>query len=258
MKKLFAVAAASLLVLAGCGNGGDGANAPEGEAPKKIVALTNSGYAPYEIRNTSGELEGFDIDLMNAIAEELNYEVEWKDIDFDALIGALQAGQGDLVIAGMSPDPTRAEQVDFSEIYYQSEEETANFVMCKEDSGINKTEDLKDKTVGVQIGTIQESAVNEIKDDFNLTVDNRKSYGDMVQEIKNGRIDFVVIEKAIADEYMANNAGLKVFQLETDSENSTGNAIAYKKGSALKAEIDTVIKKMKENGEMQKLIDKYF
>lgn len=252
LMKLCTVSMLSLAVLAGCSSTGEKSD------QKKITVLTNSGYAPYEVRDTSGNLEGFDVDLMNAIAEKKGYEIEWKDIDFDALIGALQAGQGDLVIAGMSPDPKRAEEVDFSEIYYQSEADTTNFVLCKDDGSIESTEDIKGKTVGVQIGTIQETAVNEIKDGYSLNIDSRKNYGDMVQEIKNGRIDFVVVEQAIGEKYMENNEGMKMFKLETESTNSTGNAIAYKKGSALKAEIDEVIKEMKDNGEMQKLIDKWF
>lgn len=264
MKKLLTIALTGLITLslAGCGNGGDGNQAEPSTSPentKKIIALTNSGYPKYEERTPEGELIGFDIDLMHAIGKELGYEIEWKDIDFDSLIGALKAGQGDLVIAGMTPDPKRAEEVDFSEIYYQSKEETANFVMCKKDSGIKETADIKGKIAGVQIGTIQESAVNEIKDEFELKIENRKSYGDLVQEVNNGRIDFVVFEKAIADKYLENNEDLMVFQLVSDAEDSTGNAIAYKKGNdALREEIDVVIKKMQENGEMQVLIDKWF
>lgn len=265
MKKLLTVLIAGLMsvTLAGCGNGGEGNNADpavSGDSTKKIVALTNSGYPKYEERTPSGELVGFDIDLMNAIGKKLGYEIEWKDIDFDALIGGLQSGQGDLVIAGMSPDPKRAEEVDFSDIYYQSEDETANFVLCKKDSGIKETADIKGKIAGVQIGTIQESAVTAIKDEYGLTIENRKSYGDLVQEVNNGRIDFVVFEKAIADEYLENNENLVVFQLQAEAaKNSTGNAIAFKKGSdALREEINGVIKEMQDNGEMQVLIDKWF
>ena len=71
MKKLFAVAAASLLILAGCGSNDNASDA--GNAGKKLTVLTNSGYAPYEVRNTDGELEGFDIELTEMIAKELGY-----------------------------------------------------------------------------------------------------------------------------------------------------------------------------------------
>lgn len=257
MKKLLVLAAASLMVLAGCGNGGSG-DAAGGEA-KKLTVLTNSGYAPYEVRNTDGELEGFDIELTELIAKELGYsEVVWEDIDFDALIGSVNSGKGDMVAAGLSPTPDRAEGAELSDSYYTSDEETANFVLTLKDGDIKETADIKDKTVGIQIGTIQEAAVNEIKDEYNLTTDARKSYGDMVQEIKNGRMDFVVVEKAIAEEYIKTNPELSYFQLEAEG-NSTGNCFAFKKGNTeLRDQVNEAIKKLQDNGELDKLIEKWF
>ena len=257
MKKLFAVAAASLLILAGCGSNDNASDA--GNAGKKLTVLTNSGYAPYEVRNTDGELEGFDIELTEMIAKELGYDgVTWEDIDFDALIGAVNSGKGDMVAAGLSPTKERAEGAELSDVYYSSEEETANFVLTLKDGDIKKTEDIKDKKVGIQVGTIQESAVNAIKDEYNLTTDARKSYGDMVQEIKNKRIDFVVVEKAIADKYVETNPELAYFQLDAEG-NSTGNCFAFKKGNnELKDEVNAAIKKLQENGEIDKLVAKWF
>ena len=257
MKKLLVLAAASLMVLAGCGNGGNGGESG-GEA-KKLTVLTNSGYAPYEVRNTDGELEGFDIELTEMIAKELGYsEVVWEDIDFDALIGSVNSGKGDMVAAGLSPTPKRAEGAELSDSYYSSDEETANFVLTLKDGDIKETADIKDKTVGIQIGTIQESAVNAIQEEYNLTTDARKSYGDMVQEIKNGRLDFVVVEKAIAEEYMKTNPELTYFQLEAEG-NSTGNCFAFKKGNTeLRDQVNEAIKKLQDNGELDKLIDKCF
>lgn len=257
MKKLLVLAAASLMVLAGCGNGGNGGES--GGKAKKLTVLTNSGYAPYEVRNTDGELEGFDIELTEMIAKELGYsEVVWEDIDFDALIGSVNSGKGDMVAAGLSPIPKRAEGAELSDSYYSSDEETANFVLTLKDGDIKETADIKDKTVGIQIGTIQESAVNAIQEEYNLTTDARKSYGDMVQEIKNGRLDFVVVEKAIAEEYMKTNPELTYFQLEAEG-NSTGNCFAFKKGNTeLRDQVNEAIKKLQDNGELDKLIDKWF
>lgn len=255
MKKLLVVAAMSLLVLAGCGS-----NEYKSDFKgKPITVLTNSGYPPYEIRNTNGELEGFDIELTELIAKELGAsEVIWEDIDFDALIGAVNSGKGDMVAAGLSPTPDRAKGAELSDVYYSSDEETANFVLTLKDGDIKKTEDIKGKKVGIQIGTIQEAAVNEIKDEYELKTDARKSYGDMVQEIKNKRIDFVVVEKAIADKYIETNPELSYFQLEAEG-NSTGNCFAFKKGNTdLKEDVDKAIKKLQDNGEIDKLVEKWF
>lgn len=254
MKKLFTLAALSLLVLTGCGS-----EYKSDFKDKSITVLTNSGYPPYEIRNTQGELEGFDIELTELIAKELGAsEVIWEDIDFDALIGAVNSGKGDMVAAGLSPTPERQKGAELSDVYYSSEEETANFVLTLKDGDIKKTEDIKGKKVGIQIGTIQESAINEIKDDFELKTDARKSIGDMVQEIKNKRIDFVVVEKAIADKYAETNPELSYFQLEAEG-NSTGNCFAFQKGNTdLRDDVNKAIKKLQDNGEIDKLVDKWF
>ena len=254
MKKLFTLAALSLLVLTGCGS-----EYKTDFKDKPITVLTNSGYPPYEIRNTHGVLEGLDIELTELIAKELGAsEVIWEDIDFDALIGAVNSGKGDMVAAGLSPTKERAEGAELSDVYYSSEEETANFVLTLKDGDIKKTEDIKGKKVGIQIGTIQESAVNEIKDDYELKTDARKSIGDMVQEIKNKRVDFVVVEKAIVDKYVETNPELSYFQLEAEG-NSTGNCFAFQKGNTdLRDDVNKAIKKLQDNGEIDKLVEKWF
>lgn len=90
-----------------------------------------------------------------------------------------------------------------------------------------------------------------------LTVDTRKEYADIVQEILNGKIDFMVCEQSMADNYTTAYDELTSFPLGV-GEDSAGNAIAFQKGSELKAEFDKEILAMKESGELQDLIDKWF
>ncbi len=258
MKKLMMMLAAGMLVLAGCGNGGNEGSGDDGEKKGKWVIATVAPYEPYEMINeNTNELEGFDIDLGNAIAEKLGYEIEWQNLEFDAALLAVQQGQVDMAIAGLSPEPDRLEVMDFSEVYYQDETQTTNTVVTMKDKGYQSANDLKGKIAGVQNGTIQQTAVEGIAEEYNITVETRKEYADIVQEILNGNIDFMVCEQAMADNNTAVYSELISFPLGVGND-STGNAIAYKKGSDLKAEIDPVIQEMKENGEMQKLIDKWF
>lgn len=256
LKKLTALALAGLMTigLTGCGNGGSFQPVKEGT----LTVLTNSGYAPYEVVNTKGELEGFDVELVNLIAEKLNLNVEFVDMDFDGLITAVNSGRGDVVAAGLSPTAERGEAATLSDVYYKGDEETVNYVLARKDSGINSMADIKGKTVGVQIGTIQETAVTSVKDEYNLTLDNRKGYTDMVQEVLNKRMDFVVMEKAVADEHVALHDELQVWKLEA-GEDSQGNVFAFKKGNdELKDKFNTAIKELSDSGELQKLVDKWF
>ncbi len=256
MKKLVMMLAVGMMVLSGCGNGSS--DKQGSDEKKKWTIATVAPYEPYEMINEkTNELEGFDIELGEAIAAKLGYEIEWQNLEFDASLLAVQQGQVDMVIAGLSPEPDRLEVMDFSEVYYQDETQTTNTVVTLKDKGYQSVADLKGKIAGVQNGTIQQSAVEGIAEEYALTIETRKEYADIVQEILNGNIDFMVCEQAMADNNIAVYSELTSFPLGVGND-SSGNAIAFKKGSALKAEIDPVIQEMKENGEMKKLIDKWF
>lgn len=259
MKKLLTVAVAGLVLagLAGCGSKESGSKDSVDLEGKTLVVTTAAPYEPYETMTEDGKLVGFDIDLGNALAEKMGFTIEWQNLEFDAALLAVQSGQADMVMAGVSPTEERLKVLDFSEVYYQDEADTANTVITLKDKGYASIEDLKGKTVGVQNGTIQQEAVEGIAEEYGLTVETRKEYADIAQEILNGNIDFMVCEKAMAE-------GLKETYKQLDSfllgvgEGSEGNAIGFKKGSEYKAAFDKAIQEMKDSGEMQKLIDKWF
>lgn len=252
MKKLLTVALAGIMLtgLVGCSTKNDAAN-------KTIKITTAAPYEPYETMNEKGELEGFDIDLGNAIAEKLGTKIEWQNLEFDAALLAVQSGQADMVMAGVSPTAERKKVLDFSEVYYQDEGDTANTIVTLNDKGYATIADLKGKTVGVQNGTIQQESVEAIATEYGLKVETRKEYADIAQEILNGNFDFMVCEKAMATKLSETYNQLGSFLLGV-GEGSEGNAIGFKPGSTLKADVDKVITEMKDNGEMQKLIDKWF
>ena len=245
---------AAMLMLAGCG----GSNGAADDGSKVLKVVTVAPYEPYEmVSDTTGELEGFDIDLANTLADKLGYTLEWQNLEFDAALLAVQQGKADFAIAGLSPTPTRKEVMDFSEIYYQDSAETVNTVVCLKEDNLKSIDDLKGLKAGVQNGTIQQETVESIMDEYDLTVDTRKEYADIVQEILNGKIDFMVCEQSMADNYTTAYDELTSFPLGV-GEDSAGNAIAFQKGSELKAEFDKEILAMKESGELQDLIDKWF
>ena len=201
MKKMITVLGAAMLMLAGCG----GSNGAADDGSKVLKVVTVAPYEPYEmVSDTTGELEGFDIDLANALADKLGYTLEWQNLEFDAALLAVQQGKADFAIAGLSPTPTRKEVMDFSEIYYQDSAETVNTVVCLKEDNLKSIDDLKGLKAGVQNGTIQQETVESIMDEYDLTVDTRKEYADIVQEILNGKIDFMVCEQSMADNYTMN------------------------------------------------------
>ena len=181
MKKLVLIIL-SLLVISACSK-------PEADT---ITILTSSGYHPFEMVDEAGELIGFDIEFGVAIAKELGKDVEWVDMDFGGIIAALNANQGDMAIAAISPDPKR--DVLFSKSYYTGAEESPFFVLTTKTSGITSSADIANRTVGVQIGTVQEQMINQLKDQFNLNVDQRPSVTQMAMDVDSGRLDLMVVE----------------------------------------------------------------
>lgn len=234
------------LALAACGQNNESDNGESAEDKKVLTMGTSADFAPFESRNTSGEVEGFDIDLAKYIADELGYELEIKDMKFDGLIGALQAKRVDLVLSGMSATEKRAQNVDFSTQYHHSGE---MFITLK-DSEVTSLEQLKGKTVGVQLGTIQEEGARKLQEtvDFEIkAVDNATI---LIQELQSNRIDVAYLDKAVATGYI-NEQGLAGFDDPTSS--SPGMAVAFPKGSELVDEVNQVLKEMEENGKLDEL-----
>lgn len=254
MKKLVSVMMICSLLLVGCGGSKD--DTSKEDAKKEVTVLTSGGYPPYEMVDENGDLYGFDIDVLNAAASIAGYEVKWKDMDFDGIVESIKQNKGDIAIAGLTPTPDRAEQVDFSEPYYTSEE-MKNVVLVKNDSGMKTTDDIKGKTIGVQIGTVQDSIMDGLADEYDLSFKKLKSFADLAQELNKGVIDAIVVEKATATELAAKNENFEYYMLEAGAD-LAGNAMAFKKGSKLKADFDKAITELKDNGELEKLVEKWF
>lgn len=275
MKKrtsILSLAFTSLLaaaVLAGCGTGSQppaqpqagqgqdqGQAAQPGTGKKTLIMATSADYKPYEFHDlTSGkdEIVGFDVDIAKYIGKELGFEVQITDMNFDGLIPALQTKRADFVMAGMTPTDERKRNVDFSEIYYDAK----NSIVSKKESNLTKPEQLAGKKVAVQLGSIQESAAKELAKTVNgMQITSLNKTGEIVEEVKTGRVDAAIMEDTVAKGFVENNPGLQFTVIESNETN--GSAIAFPKGSEHVEAFNKVIKQMQENGEMDKLIKKWF
>lgn len=260
MKKisLFIISLLVVALVSACGTAqnesGENTGAESTSEQKVLKMATSADYPPFEYIDTAkgSEIIGFDIDLVNALAEKTGYKVEVQDMDFNSLIPALQAKQIDLVLAGMTPTPERAENVDFTDIYY-----TANhMIVSLKDNEVKAIEDLEGKTIGVQLGSIQEEKATEISEEVTIKIENRNKISELVQELKSGRIDAAIIEDTVANGYFEKDDQLAGFTL--DSSEEAGSAIAFQEESQYTEEFDAALKEMKENGELDKLIVKWF
>ncbi len=256
MKKVLVLFLTTLMtasLLAACGNS---EKASKKSSDKKVLVMaTSADYPPFEFIESkkSDEIKGFDVDLAKAIGGKLGYKVEVKDMDFNGLVQSLKSGQADFVLAGMTPTEKRKKNVDFSDIYYTAQ----HMIVSKKDSGIKTLEDLKGKTVGVQLGSIQEGKAQEISKKVSIKIENRNRIPDLIQEIKSGRFDAAIIEDTVAKGYFKNEQDLQGFSISDDPEEA-GSAIAFPKNSDLTEKFNKELNKMKENGELDKLVVKWF
>ncbi|MFU8773975.1 MAG: ABC transporter substrate-binding protein, partial [Anaerolineales bacterium] len=142
------------LVLAGCQQAEEGTALEKIQAANKVVVGTSADYPPYEYIDDTGNLVGFDIELMEEIANRMGVTVEWQDMPFDSLIAAVQEDKIDLSISCFNYSEERAQLVDFSDPYYISEDA---FIVAEGFTGeFNVAEDAANFKVGVQSGTVQD------------------------------------------------------------------------------------------------------
>jgi len=266
MKKFSKSAIISLIIgvailFTACGNATASNNNAEESLSKldqikkagKIVVGTSADYPPYEFHkevNGKDEIVGFDIEIAKEIAKDLGVELEIKDMDFDGLLLALNADKVDFVMAGMTPDPERVKAVDFSKIYYNA---VHGIVIKAENKDILKTvDDLTGKKIGAQKGAIQEKiAEAEIKD---LQLKSLAKIPDLILEVKNNKIDAVVMEKPVADSYVDKNKDLMLMDVTFD-DGEGGSAVAVKKGSTdLVNEINKTLDRLIKDGSVDKFV----
>jgi arginine/lysine/histidine transporter system substrate-binding protein len=221
----------------------------------KLVIGTSADYPPYEFHkmiNGKDEIVGFDIMIANEIAKDLGVKLEVKDITFNGLLEALKGDKVDFVIAGMNPTPDRAKEVDFTNIYYKAVQ--AVMVRTEDKDKYKSLEDLKGKKVGVQMGTVQEElAKDQI---IGAEVKSLGKITDLVLELKNKKVDALVVEFPVATSYADKNKDISVSGLKfKDDSQEKGSAIAVQKNSPEFVEaLNKVLDKLIQNKSIEKFV----
>ncbi|MDE6184319.1 MAG: transporter substrate-binding domain-containing protein, partial [Lachnospiraceae bacterium] len=200
----------------------------------------------------NGEPDGFDIALIKAIGEKLGVEVEVENMEFASLVSSI-GSKIDVAIAGMTVTEERQQSVDFSDAYY----EAVQYVILPADSEIATAQDLEGKTIGVQLGTTGDFiATDDIAD---TTVQQYNKGVDAVNDLINGRVDCVIIDKnpalVFASKFEGQLVALDGAQFEFGTEEY---AIALPKGDAALAEkINTALAEIKADGTFDELVKTY-
>ena len=227
-----------LVVMVGCGKKDD----------NKLVMVTEAGFAPYEYYE-NGEIVGVYVDIAKEIAKELGKELVIKDIAFDSIINEVRTGKADIGAAGISYSDERAKKVDFSINYSVSKQ----VVIVKNDSFINSINDINDKKIAVQLGSVADTYVTE--NYKNAEIVRQKKYLAAIEDLKVGKVDLVVMDELPAKEIIEKNSGIKILDGELTSDSY--GMIVKKGNTELLEAVNKVLNRLSSDGSIDNFIIKH-
>ncbi len=214
----------------------------EKEASKdSIVVGTSADNPPYEFIQDS-KIVGLDLDIIHAIAASMGKEVVVKNLDFPGLFPALGGSNVDLVIAGISYTPERAEHFDFSDTYASS----SMAVLYRKSDNLKSSDDFKGKVIGAQLGTTWDLEAKRLAVEHSASIRPLANNLVLVEELKSGSVDAVILEDMQVEKFISNNPELASFKLPAVST----FVIALPKGSEFKDKINKAIKELEKSGKL--------
>ena len=257
MKKFITMLLALVMVLAlaACGGGESGSDLNTVEAGKLHMS-TNAAFPPYEMTTDDGGFAGIDVEVAEAIAKKLGLELVVDDMGFDAALTAVQTGQSDIAMAGITVTDDRLEVMDFSDSYATG----IQVIIVKEDSpAVQSIDDLESAAlIGTQKATTGYIYCSDDPENGGYGEDHVIAFDTgalAVMALVNGQVDCVVIDNEPAKAYVAENPGLKILDTEFAVEDY---AIGFAKGNdALKDAVNKAMAELKEDGTFQEIVDRY-
>lgn len=198
---------------------------------KEIILGTSADYPPYEFpiitEDGHEQIVGFDILIANEIAKDLNVNLTIKNLDFSGLLDALNSNSVDMILSGISPTEERKNSIDFSDVYY-----TAKNVLVTSKEGeklLTSIDSLKNLTIGVQVGSIQDRIAQEKLKDSNIK--SLLRVPELILELLSNKVDALIMENPVAEQYINVNPELTIINIdELNPTTSLGSAIGIKKG----------------------------
>lgn len=243
------IAILSIFSMVGCSN-------DKNEEVKTYIAATEPTYPPFDSVDDDGNIIGFDMDLLNAIAEDQGFKVEYKSFEFDAIVPAVQSGSADIAAAAVNITPDREEKVAFSDKYFDS----GKVILVKSDNDkINGIDDLKPTMkVAAQIGTTESDYVQDLA--------KKNKIGDAVilnqttqciLQLQNGDVDAVIMDAPVSM-YYQNKFADEIKQLDALIDPSPMAFAVAKENEELLEKLNKGLANVKESGKYDELVKKWF
>lgn len=233
----------SCLLLVGCG--------VNPSAGKTLRIATEPAFPPFEFQGKGGELQGFSIDLMNAIASSANFKVDFQSLPFDGIIPALQAKTVDAAISSITITQERAKTIDFSRPYFKA---GLAIAIRADNQNITGFDSLKNKKIAVQIGTTGAAKAKSIP---GVQIRSFDSAPLALQELFNGNVD-AVINDAPVTLYAINTGNLQGIKIVQQLLTEEFYGIATAKNSSNLALINDGLDRVLKNGTYSQIYRKWF
>lgn len=244
MKKLIIAASCALAMIAGTAQAQD----------RNLRIAFDIPYEPFEYRDENGELTGFEVELATAMCEELNANCEFVIQAWDGMIPGLLARKFDLIMSSMSITPERAERVLFSEPYYITP--GGWFGPESFNTDVTDMEAMKGKNIGVQRGTTMDTYVTENMGGV-VSIKRYTTAEDMVLDLEGQRLDAVFVDYPVGEQTILNREGYKEVGESVKLGEGVGVAMR-KRDTQLAEDINAALRKLKEDGTYDAIMEKYF
>ncbi|EOD00586.1 amino acid ABC transporter substrate-binding protein [Caldisalinibacter kiritimatiensis] len=256
-KKILLVSILSIvLLIVGCSSQSNTINSLDKikENGELIIGLDDN-FPPMGFRDKEGNIVGFDIDLAKELGNRMGVKVKFKPVEWDGIVLTLVNKNIDIVWNGMTITENRKKKINFSKPYLENKQ----IIVVKKDSNIKSKDDLKGKSVGVQLESSSWYALNKDKQVVNNLKEIRQYPNNVeaLMDLKAGRIDALVVDEILGRYYLNKNP--KSYEILNDDFGKELYGIGIRKeDTKLKQEIDRILDEMKRDGTASKISEKWF
>lgn len=256
-RRVFLVAAA--IALAACGKQEDTSTSSTAStapaAAKTYVVGTDASYAPFESQNQNGEIVGFDIDVVKALAAKGGFEVKFVNTPWEGIFNTVAQGDRDFLVSAITITDERKQTMDFTDPYFDAHQ----LIAVRQDSSVAKFDDLKPLKVGVQTGTTGDEVISQLQGKTSTNIKRFESTPLALQELMAGGVDAVVADNGVVENYIANNSGSKFKFVNDPAFQPEHYGLAVRKGNTeLLGKLNQGLADIKADGTYDKIYSQYF
>ncbi len=258
MKKWLATAVAcSALALGACGGQKESAQTAAPAAADKVYTVAmNAEFAPFESLDANNNVEGFDVDLMNAMAKAGGFQVKYKHQPWDSLFAALGNGDVDILASAVTINDERKQTMDFSEPYF----EVTQVILVPQNKNIKSVDDLKNmQKVGVVTGNTGDLAAAKILGATSNKIARYENLPLLLKEVESGGVDAAISDSSVVGNYIKNNGDKGFIMVAVpDFEVERYGFVVRKGDTATLTMLNDALAKVRESGEYEQISNKYF